>query len=231
MSERGAGRSERGAGRSERGAGGLNAGRGGLNAGRAGGVAGELTRDAVRWARDDDSASMLGSLAAVIMTPDDATGSASEAEDMDYGIGAEYQAIHAPVRRAGLHVFPGWVGPMSADSGGSFESRISAQLSMAIQAEQDPLETVSDPKGFAGRMLAQFAATNGAAVTSCASTRVCLSSWATELTTMAVPLCTYPTVPSARRPASAHRCRNPASTHGACAHFVDLAPHMCALLL
>jgi len=39
-----------------------------------------------------------------------------------------------------------------------------AQLSMAMREEQDPLETVPNPKAYAGRQLAQFAAANSAAV-------------------------------------------------------------------
>jgi len=38
------------------------------------------------------------------------------------------------------------------------------QLSMAMREEQDPLETVPNPKAYAGRQLAQFATANSAAV-------------------------------------------------------------------
>ena len=172
-----------------------------------------------------DSASMLGSLAAVIMTPDDATGSASEAEDTDYGIGAEYQAIHAPVRvrerRAGCLCGSGVMGTDWKGRPFLQQNPRNPQLSMAMQAEQDPLETVSDPKGFAGRQLAQFAATNGPAVTSCARPHACLGR-ALELTGLRAAL--HTTVPSPRRLSTARRRRHPASTHGTCAPFVDLAP-------
>ena len=41
---------------------------------------------------------LLNARVTIIMMPDDASGDVSEEDDGDFGIGAEYHAVHAPVR-------------------------------------------------------------------------------------------------------------------------------------